>query len=140
MMVAAFVLLLEGGSSTHAWAYAALAAFVGLEVAKWLVERAGLRRVPDVDLARIYASAPLDGRHRQLVGFNLLLLPIVAVFLVRIAATTFDVRSAPAALFVVILGFGSARPLYRVWKFNSWLAISRLPSQPRQKLADRREA
>ena len=91
-------------------------------------------------MERIYASAPLDRWHRQLVGLNLLFLPVMLVFLVRIAATTFDVASATAALFLVIFGVGTARPLYRVWKFNSWLAISQLPSHPRRKPLDRRRA
>jgi hypothetical protein len=137
VMVAAFALLLGGGSSTNTWAYASLAGFVGLEVAKWLVEAAGLRQIPDVDIEGIYVSAPLDRRHRQLVGFNLLLLPVVAVFLLRIAATTFDVSPAIAALFLLILGQSAVRPLSRVWRCNSWLAISRLPSRPRRPTVDR---
>jgi hypothetical protein len=112
------------------WAYVAAGALVGLELVKWLVEEAGRRKIPDFDFARLYASAPLTQQQRRLVGFELALTPIMAAAFVTLAVS--DPRTGAAVVFIVLVA--SQPSLYRVWRHNSWLAISRLPMRPRNRV------
>jgi hypothetical protein len=109
--------------SRPAIAGVAMAAAVALEGVKRVLEHLALARIPGFDFDALYASAPLERPHRILVVFNLALMPLVALALFAI--------SPAAGLIGLVTILLSAPSLYRVWRRNSWLAISRLPLRPR---------
>jgi hypothetical protein len=120
-IVTAFVFVL----SDPAAAFGLCAVLLLLEFAKWLVDQQGLRQIPGFDFEELYASAPLEQAHRALVAFNLAGVLILVLFLSRI--------SPEAGLVGLLTAVTTLPPLVRVWRRNSWLAISRLPSRPRRR-------
>jgi hypothetical protein len=133
-IVAALAFVFVFDRSYRVWAYVAAGTIVALEVVKWAIDHEALRRVPNLDLEELYASVPLDRRGRQVVLMNLVTIPLAAVGLLLIATTTFDVDLAVAIVFIVVLGTTSFPTLLRVWRRNSWLAVSRIPTRPRRAL------
>jgi hypothetical protein len=128
LIVVALTVLFLFDESARVWAYAAAGALLGLDLAKWAVEREALRRTPNVRSEESYATLPLNRRQRRLVALTLVLMPLTAALL--LTATALDVDVAVVAVLIIVAASG-AIPLYRVWRHNSWLAISRLPARPR---------
>jgi hypothetical protein len=105
-----------------------------LDVVQWALARAALRRVPDSFPAQVYASLPLDGRERWLVAFTLLagLATPIVLLVVMPDTSFFNHHVKSAAVLLIASETPSLLSLYRVWRHNTWLAVSRIPARPRQ--------
>ena len=111
------------------WGFVAGGAIVALELAQWAGARAALRRAPRLPLREVYASHPLARKERRRIASLFVGSVILAV--VFLAIVTTEHQTARAVLLVVALAPGLLA-LYRVWRYNSWLAISRFPVDPRR--------
>jgi hypothetical protein len=133
-VVATFALVFLGRGSTRSWALLAAAAVVLLDVAQWALARAALRRVPDSFPAESYASLPLDRRSRQLVWFAMLagLTTPILLLAVMPKSSSFHDHLGVAAVLLIASETPSVLSLYRVWRHQSWLAISRIPARARR--------
>jgi hypothetical protein len=131
LICAAFVLLILD-QSNRSWALVIAGTVAALEGLKWAIESEALRRYPGIDVEALYRAAPLEPSHRRIVGFNLTVVPfaLVGIFLSLITSLDFSVWEA--ALFIALLCVPWVVPLSRVWRHNSWLAMTRLPSRPRR--------
>jgi hypothetical protein len=115
------VLLID--SSSEWVAYVAAGLLLGLEVAGWAVARSALLRAAPVSRAQLLAAVPLTPNERRLVAVNVFVALAALAFLL-----TLDRRYAAlggAIMAVSVLSF------LRVWRGNSWLAISWVPARPR---------
>jgi hypothetical protein len=133
-MAAAILLVFFGGESTHVWAFVAAAAVVVLDLVQWALARAALRSVPDSFATQVYASLPLSPGERQLVLFALLagLATPIALLALMPDTSFFNDHVGIAAVLLIASETPSWLSLYRVWRHNTWLAVSRIPARPRQ--------
>jgi hypothetical protein len=131
-MVAAIVLVFTGADSTYVWAFVAAAGVVLLDITQWALARFALRRVPDSVPDELYSSLALDRRDRRLVSLFLLLAPAAPVLLLAAMPETsyFKDHLGVAAILLVAAEAPSFLSLLRVWRHNSWVAISRIPAHP----------
>jgi hypothetical protein len=105
-------------------AYALAGLVVSLEAAGWAIGHNALRHAPSFSSEEHFARMPLRRSERRLVTFNLLTSVAAIPFLIPVLG-----RDA-AVLGCAVLAVG-ALSLIRVWRGNSWLAISWVPAQPR---------
>jgi hypothetical protein len=133
-MAAAFLLVFFGGESVHVWAVVAAAAVVLLELMHWALARVALRRVPDSFSGQVFASLPLDYRGRWLVSLALVTGLGTPIFLLAVMpeSSFFNDHRASAAVLLIAAAAPSLLSLYRVWRHNTWLAVSRIPARPRR--------
>jgi hypothetical protein len=122
-VVAALALSISG----HTAALGACSVVVALALARWMLEEVALRRLPAVDFASLYADSPLDRRQRALVAASLAATPILILLL-------FIVVPSAGVVGLVVSAVTTVPRLSRVWRRNSWLAISRLPMEPRRSM------
>ncbi len=119
------VLLVDSAPEWVAYVTAGL--LLGLEAAGWAVARRALRRAASFSSTQHLAARPLGPNERPLVAFNLFVGLAVVAFLL-----TLDRKYA-------VLGGAFIAPselsLLRVWRGNSWLAVSRVPARPRVRRA-----
>jgi hypothetical protein len=133
-MAGAILLVFFGGESVHVWALVAAAAVVLLDLLQFALARVALQRVPDSFPAQVHASLPLDSRDRRLVLLGLVSGPVTVIFLLLAMpeGSFFKDNLGSAAVVLVAAGAPAFLSLYRVWRNNTWLAVSRIPARPRQ--------
>lgn len=141
LVPAAFALVFFTGRSAHVWAFVATAAVVVLDLVQWSLARTVLGRVPDSYPRDLFATLSLDRRDGRLVSVGLALGPVVpAVLLAEIPASGyFRSHLVAAGALLVAAEAPSFLSLYRVWRRNSWLAVSRIPARPRRSHPNYRE-
>jgi hypothetical protein len=128
----------EEGSSTERpelrrWRRASALGITGLlELAQIAVAREARRRVSDFSPQARYASLPLARRERQLVIVQLAIYPVAAVLLAAIVKSSGFGDAATAMLLLAVANVPGFLSIYRVWRHNSWAAVSRLPAKPRR--------
>ena len=105
-------------------AYALAGLVVSLEAAGLAIGRSAVRHAPSFSAEEGFVSMPLRRSERRLVAFNLVTSVAGIAFLILVFGG--DV----AVLGCAVLAVG-ALSLIRVWRANSWLAISWIPAQPR---------
>jgi hypothetical protein len=105
-------------------AYALAGLVLALEAAGWAVGRNALRDAPSFSPEEQFARTPLRRSERRLVALHLV--TSVAGIALLIGVLGGDV----AVLGCALLAAG-ALSLIRVWRANSWLAISWVPAAPR---------
>jgi hypothetical protein len=128
---AAFVLLILD-QSDRSRALVVAGTVGALEALKWAVESEALRRHPGIDVEALYRAAPLEPFHRRIVAFNLTVVPFALVGIFVSLITSLDFGVWEAALFILFIDVPWVVPISRVWRHNSWLAMTRLPSRPRR--------
>lgn len=131
LTVAVLPLVLFAGESHRTWIYVVAGVALLLELLQWGIARVALGRLPSVSPNDAYASLPLDQSQRRLVTFNLVAVAIAPIVLVLMSPpANFNVVLAVA---LIVAGFTPGLlSLYRVWRHNSWLAVSRIPGQARR--------
>jgi small-conductance mechanosensitive channel len=129
---AAFVLLMLDRSN-RSWVWLAIGAAAALQALKWTIESAALRRHPGIDFQALYRAAPLRPSDRRLLVSQFVIAPVGLIGLFAVLITSFDFGAAEAALFTLYYAASWVVPLSRVWRCNSWLAISRLPARARRR-------
>jgi small-conductance mechanosensitive channel len=81
----------------------------------------------------LYRAAPLRPSDRRLLVSQFVIAPVGLIGLFAVLITSFDFGAAEAALFTLYYAASWVVPLSRVWRCNSWLAISRLPARARRR-------
>jgi hypothetical protein len=132
-MVAVPPLLFLADRSERLWAYLAVGVVVVIEVAQALVARAAQRRIPGFSRGELYAARPLSRRDRQIVVAQLTGYPICAALLVVVVGSSTSVGEPAAAVLVAAWIAPGVLSVYRVWRHNSWSAVSRLPLRARSR-------
>jgi hypothetical protein len=113
-------------------AYAITAGILVLEVVQWGLSKAALARVPRSDRHERYASTPL-GLQQRIVELNLVVSACVPVWLALILpSTTFAHQKVVLVVLLEIAFAPGWLSLWRVRRNHSWLAISRIPANPRR--------
>jgi hypothetical protein len=129
---AVFVLLVLDRSN-RSWAWLAIGAAAALQALKWTIESVALRRHPGIDFEALYRAAPLRPSDRRLLVSQFVITPVGLSGLFTVLITSFDFGAAEAALFTLYYAASWIVPFSRVWRCNSWLAISRLPFRARRR-------
>lgn len=121
------VVVLVVDSASEWVAYVAAGLLLGLEAAGWAVARSALRRAASFSPTQHLAAAPLRPNDRRLIAFNLVGCLAIIAFLLTLDGKYAVLGGALIAISVL--------SLLRVWRGNSWLAISRVPARPRVRRA-----
>ena len=124
------VFLLGWGGEHRRWSYAAATVLLALGISQLLLVWEARRRAPTYRPEDIYALTPLDRGQRILVRLNLLVLVAFVPLLSISAVGALDMEFFPTVFVFLAVGLSGLRPLLRVWKHNSWLAVSGLPQRP----------
>jgi hypothetical protein len=99
---------------------------VALALARWMLEGVALRYLPPVDFDSLYADSALDQGQRVILAATLVS-PLILIPLL------FTISPSVAVVGLVVYAVAAAPRLFRAWRRNSWLAMSRLPVSPRRR-------
>jgi hypothetical protein len=133
-LFALVVVLLFADAGYEEAGYAFAAGILILEVGQWALSRAALRRCPGFEPSERYASRRLDAAQRRLVELNLVTTALAPVMLALIIPTA-SFKNQKLVVFVLLFAamVPSGLSLWRVRRNQSWLAISRIPANPRRR-------